>query len=262
VGQRPAVTLASLRKRIDELDGTIGRSIAWHFMHATAMLIGGLSLPRSGAAMAGRRWMLFVDGENLTIRAQEAVKTNALHGHFGFEVGQYYEPDIFVWFTRAYAIDCSPWLGTLNGVMWLPTNLRGINLEAERAYYYTCADGDDARLTDISTRLWNLRFHAEVFHKPKGRKAKGVDICMAKDILSHGFLGNYDIAVLVAGDKDYLPLVEEVKRLGKRVVLWFFDGHGTSPELKLAADEFVDMRRLFQDWTAYHVSVLKKEAQP
>src|SRR4051794_12186407 len=45
--------------------------------------------------------------------------------------------------------------------------------------------------------------------------AKGVDISLTKDMLVQAFLGNYDIAVLVAADGDYLPVVEEVKRLGK-----------------------------------------------
>ena len=41
------------------------------------------------------------------------------------------------------------------------------------------------------------------------------------------------------GDGDYVPLVEEVKRLGKIVVCVFFDvGNGLSPALKIACDEF------------------------
>ena len=40
-------------------------------------------------------------------------------------------------------------------------------------------------------------------------KAKGVDIALTTDMLSNAFLGNYDVAVLVAGDGDYVPLVEQ-----------------------------------------------------
>jgi uncharacterized LabA/DUF88 family protein len=52
------------------------------------------------------------------------------------------------------------------------------------------------------------------------------------------------VAVLVTGDGDYLPVVEEVKRFGKRVVLAFFEHSeaGLSPELRRAADEFYRLR--------------------
>jgi uncharacterized LabA/DUF88 family protein len=65
---------------------------------------------------------------------------------------------------------------------------------------------------------------------------------------------NYDVACLVAGDGDYVPLVEEVKRLGKVVYVAFFrgEGLGLSPELRLASDMFLEMDGFFAErWTAY-----------
>jgi uncharacterized LabA/DUF88 family protein len=41
-------------------------------------------------------------------------------------------------------------------------------------------------------------------------------------MLTHAHKGNYDIAILIAGDDDYGPLVKAVKDTGCRVVLWFF----------------------------------------
>jgi uncharacterized LabA/DUF88 family protein len=63
-------------------------------------------------------------------------------------------------------------------------------------------------------------------------------------MLRQAFLDNYDLAVLVTGDGDYLPVVEEVKRLGKRVTLAFFEHAqaGLNPELPRAADEFYQLR--------------------
>jgi uncharacterized LabA/DUF88 family protein len=66
-------------------------------------------------------------------------------------------------------------------------------------------------------------------------------------MLTHAFMNNYDTAVLVAGDGDYVPLVEEVKRFGKRVVLHFFQS-GLSEDLKLACDAFIDVTRPFHDY--------------
>jgi uncharacterized LabA/DUF88 family protein len=57
--------------------------------------------------------------------------------------------------------------------------------------------------------------------------------------------GNYERAVLIAGDGDYVPLIEEVKRLGKRVFVRFIGAY-TNPELKLSADDF-DISSLILD---------------
>ena len=63
---------------------------------------------------------------------------------------------------------------------------------------------------------------------------------LTKDMLSHAFRDNYEVAVLVAGDGDYVPVVQEVQRLGKIVFVWFFENEGLNPKLKLAADHFFD----------------------
>ena len=118
---------------------------------------------------------------------------------------------------------------------------------ARRAYYYTSVCGDEAAIEDVETKLWHLRFTPRVFKKSKQQaKAKGVDISLTKDMLSHAFMDHYQFAVLVSGDGDYIPLVEEVKRLGKRVIVWFFGvDDGLNPRLRLAADEYYDLTQLW-----------------
>ena len=77
---------------------------------------------------------------------------------------------------------------------------------------------------------------------------------MAKDFLSHAFLDNYDVAVLVAGDGDYVPLITEVKRLGKVVYVAFFRDCGLSTELHLAADMFFEIEDFFLErWRSVNV---------
>jgi uncharacterized LabA/DUF88 family protein len=67
-------------------------------------------------------------------------------------------------------------------------------------------------------------------------------------MLSHAFRGNYDVALLFAGDGDYAPLVDEVKRLGKVVHLCFFQ-NGLNQALRLGADHFTDITGQFlQQW--------------
>jgi uncharacterized LabA/DUF88 family protein len=167
--------------------------------------------------------MMFVDGENLTIRGQQFAENNSLP----LQAGSHYEKDVFLWF---------PGLGAR-------TNLCGnapLNLQpcAVRSYYYTSAAGDENRLATIREALWSLGFQPEVFKRdPQTRRSKGVDIALAKDFLCNAFFGNYDVAVLIAGDGDYVPMVNEVKRMGKVVYVVFLFDHGLSPALRIASDE-------------------------
>ncbi len=178
-----------------------------------------------------KRWMMFVDGENLTIRA----KALAAKGDVELREGEFYSPDIFVWIPGFIATVPVPGIG-LN-----------VQARAIRSYYYTSLKGDNPKVSSVEEALWRLDFQPEVFKKNKPKeKAKGVDITLTKDVLSHAFLDNYDIAVLVPGDGDYVPLVNEVKRLGKQVCVAFFGPEfGLNRDLKLASDNFANIEREF-----------------
>jgi uncharacterized LabA/DUF88 family protein len=179
-----------------------------------------------------RRWMVFVDGENLALRAKAFAANEALN----LAQGANYEPDVFVWLP-----DTRP-LTFLSG-----TETAGLQRRALRAPYYTSVAADQPGIEEIRRALWDLGFHPEVFKKDKKEeKAKGVDIALTKDMLSHAYLGNYDVAVLVAGDGDYVPLVEEVKRRGKVVYVVFFARQGLNPALQLACDTFYGLDDLFR----------------
>ena len=180
-----------------------------------------------------RRWMLFVDGENFTIRAQKLAKDKSLK----LDEGDFYSPDIFVWIPGTKP--------TQNMIDSAPIKAQPF---AIRAYFYTSVVGDQQKLINIRRALHSLGFAPEVFKKDKKEeKAKGVDIALARDFLGHAFQNNYDVAVLVAGDGDYVPLVQEVKRLGKTVYLEFFKNYGLNEELYLASDSYFEMEQFFVD---------------
>ena len=129
----------------------------------------------------------------------------------------------------------------------------GVSETAIRAHYYTSVVGDEDRIRDTERALWELEFQAEVFKKPKrDKKSKGVDITLARDMLGHAHQDHYDIALLVAGDGDYVPLVDAVKKTGKIVALSFFAEHGLNESLKLSADDFFDVSNWFEErWRGY-----------
>jgi hypothetical protein len=157
--------------------------------------------------------MLFVDGENLAIRYQSLLKDRELPNHVRLE------PGVFVW-THRFNNAC------MNG---------GVR----RKHYYTSVQGDIDRLEGAVMALKDLGVEApRVFKRVKSRGSKRVDISLTTEMLIHATRKNYETAVLVAGDEDYVPLVEAVQAEGRRVYVWFLS-NGLSPALQRAADYFV-----------------------
>ncbi len=193
--------------------------------------------------------MLFVDGENFTIRAQELAKQEGLKLDLD---PAYYLRDVFAWIPEfSSPVQC------VRDFRLFPVE----NTLGTRAYYYTSAVGDDDRIGGVRRSLRALGFEPRVFKKPSGSlKSKGVDITLTKDMLSHAFQDHYRDAVLIAGDGDYVPLVEEVKRFGKRVYVAFFAGAGfeLSEELHLAADRFSDISTLFTERWRFRITALQR----
>ena len=182
-----------------------------------------------------RRWMAFVDGENLTIRAQRVAADNEVK----LAAGVNHLPNVFIWFPGASAVFDRGHAGL--GVLPLTVQERAV-----RAHYYTSGRGDDGKSRAGEEALRVLGFQPEVFKKARrDTKAKGVDVALTKDLLGNAFRDNYDVALLFAGDGDYVPLVEEVQRLGKLVFLAFFGNYGLNEDLRLVADGFTDLEELF-----------------
>ena len=68
--------------------------------------------------------------------------------------------------------------------------------------------------------------------------------------------------MLLAGDGDYVPLVAELKRLGKVVYVGFFEGYGLSPELWLEADMFFNLEPFFFDqWNRHPSGIVVPKAE-
>lgn len=67
------------------------------------------------------------------------------------------------------------------------------------------------------------------------RRQKGVDSLIAVDMLTGAFDQIFDVAVLVAGDADFVPVVQEVKRRGALVGL-IGEASTTSSDLRRSVD--------------------------
>jgi uncharacterized LabA/DUF88 family protein len=159
--------------------------------------------------------MVFVDGENLTSRWKKQLGDQPLPAHV--QAMQ----DVFVWSQSL--------------------NMEHHRCNIIRKHYYTSAIGDTEYRNSIFEQLKLLGIESPyVFPRNKTRGSKRVDITLSVDMLTHAYQKNYDAAVLVAGDEDYVPLVNAVKNAGRRVFLWFVD-NGLSPALKRSVDYYYDI---------------------
>ena len=77
-------------------------------------------------------------------------------------------------------------------------------------------------LRAVRTQLWTPGLEPNVFNKPSKEKIQRCRYRTDKGCAQPWFRGNHDGMILVAGDGDYVPLAEEVKRLGKLVMVQFF----------------------------------------
>jgi uncharacterized LabA/DUF88 family protein len=54
-------------------------------------------------------------------------------------------------------------------------------------------------------------------------KEKGVDVALAVDAMKVGLSGTIDVAVLVSGDADFVPLLRELMKVGIRTLIVYFE---------------------------------------
>ena len=191
------------------------------------------------------RWACFVDGENFTMRGQESLKSAGLKP----VRGKFWERNVLIW---------PPLMAT----QVLLSGVRDRSALAEvphRMHFYTSVIGSAEDRDRVGDSLRDLGFQPTVLRGSKGRHSKGVDIALTCDMLSHASNDNYDVAVMIAGDGDYVPLVDEVKRLGKLVHVVFFGSNGLSPKLRRAGDTFLDLEFQFEHfWRNYKYPVVEE----
>ena len=172
------------------------------------------------------RTMLFVDGENFVMRYGQMHDARVKETR-DEPVTPLGVNNAGVWFERDKAL----WAQQLNPPP-------GGHVRMVRRYFYTSAPGDDPARVAVAQWLKDRGFEApRVFHRDKERGSKQVDISLTTDMLTHAHRKHYNVAILVTGDEDYVPLVRAVQGEGARVHLWAFS-KGLSPKLKMEADHF------------------------
>lgn len=190
------------------------------------------SMPGGTSGFTGIRTVIFVDGENVLSRYESMKKDG---------------------WTPSGDVVHSP-----RRYLWTPRLANRFKDSITRVNYYTAAVGCDETLeqlkVDISSQWFNIKESTSsvpaslvprVFKKAQNcNKTKSVDINLSTDMLRGAYMNGFDRAVILSGDGDYLPVIEDVMRTGKQVYIGAFTS-GLNKGLIHAGDYFLNLDTMF-----------------
>jgi len=123
------------------------------------------------------------------------------------------------------------------------SELQSRHRNARKAFYYDAHDGEE-ETEALFQRIQRERgYHVRLGvlqGAGKGLRQKEVDIRLAVDMLTHAVNGNMSSAYLLAGDRDFRPLVDALVGLGVNVTV-LYDASSISQELLGAADDAIEL---------------------
>ena len=91
------------------------------------------------------------------------------------------------------------------------------------------------RLRDQGFRV--IARESIVFRTEGQIEQKEVDVSLACEMLEHALLNHYDVAIVVSGDRDFVPAIQRVQAAGKRVEVAAIESV-YNDECKRAADVY------------------------
>ncbi len=185
------------------------------------------------------RAMIFVDGSWL-YKSRQALFDKL--GEKGFEIDYKRIPDIIAQSLAEISgqevdIVRTCYYGTI------PTNKLGYNPGKQKIFYDFLSDqcGYEIDITEID-------FYKEPNVTPE---MKWVNANLASEMTYYATIpGAYDVAVLVGGDADYIPVLRRIRKLGKRVQLVAMNpimGRSISSKMLTTATACFDFPHLYMD---------------
>lgn len=114
------------------------------------------------------------------------------------------------------------------------------------AYIFDGSFPDDDRNSPTSKdhRLWrDLGFRVVVREAVVNGAQKEVDVALACEMVKHALMNHYDVAIVVSGDRDFVPAMQEVQSAGKLVEVAALNAY-FSAESKRTADAYYELDSL------------------
>src|SRR5262245_20513087 len=132
--------------------------------------------------------------------------------------------------------------------VWITQNVGGPTAMFGGAYYYVGVSPDAPQVVEGFLKGLELRPGYFVRREPRVRRSvrcpacgteneytteKRVDTRLVADLIHHAANDNFDAAVLVSGDDDFVPAVEAVNALGKQVWVATWSAEELSSDLRV-----------------------------
>ena len=132
--------------------------------------------------------------------------------------------------------------------LWITQQVGGGNAMFGGAYYYVGVSPDAPQVVEGFLKGLELRPGYFVRREPRVRRSvrcpqcgeeyeytteKRVDTRLVADLIHHAANDNFDAAVLVSGDDDFVPAVEAVNALGKQVGVATWSAEELSSDLRV-----------------------------
>lgn len=206
---------------------------------------------------------VYVDGESLFIRTKE--RWQKLHGEQATMDTLKEGNDLPPIYNHAHRTNLTRMFLDEDGKFFWDTGLLGL-FEShshsryaliDRAVYFTSYSGDQQKLHQLKLYIRSAGFEPQVVSELKRlsdrrenslkqsgfiEKAKGVDISLTVRILEDAYNNNFDTCFFFTSDVDYIPVIEAVRRHGKKVnVLGYKDGLSNQSTLEWIPDRFYDL---------------------
>lgn len=101
--------------------------------------------------------------------------------------------------------------------------------------YFSRNPGERDYFSDIGYRVIKGHFADD--------KQKEVDVSIAVEMLMHAVNDHYDVAVLISGDRDFIPAIRAVQNLGKKVEVAAFRNNASDDIIDIV-DTFTDLSKI------------------
>lgn len=102
---------------------------------------------------------------------------------------------------------------------------------------------DSSKRLHDKLRYLGFRVMIRDGYDPERQEQKEVDVAMACEMVVHALRDHYDVAIVVSGDRDFVPAIQHVQAAGKRVEVAAFANTVGSTVIQ-SADKFHELEKM------------------
>ncbi len=122
-------------------------------------------------------------------------------------------------------------------------NLIGAYVFDARKMYTDGSDETISMHNALRDQGFRVIARESIVYKEGHIEQKEVDVSMACEMLEHALNNHYDVAIVISGDRDFVPAIQKIQSAGKRVEVAAFDDV-YNEESRRSADRFYRLNEI------------------